>query len=97
MANTKIHTTIEGVDYMDFVLNAVSGIINTMSVVLGSWSFTRDLSKDMQLIMPYLQKANMLLPVSEFLAVLALWIGLQIVLAAYYWITRAINLLRGAG
>ncbi|GAE10032.1 hypothetical protein [Paenibacillus sp. JCM 10914] len=82
---------------MDFILNAVTGMINTMSVVLGSWSFTRNLGQDMALIVPYLQKANMLLPVSEFFAVLSLWIGLQLVLAAYYWITRAINLLRGAG
>lgn len=82
---------------MDSLLNAVSGIINTMSVVLGNWSFTRDLGQDMKMIMPYFQKANMLLPVSEFLTVLGVWIGLQLVLAAYYWITRAINLLRGAG
>lgn len=82
---------------MDFILNAVSSVLNAMSVVLGSWSFTRDLGADLNKIMPYLQKANAILPVSEFLAVLALWIGLQLVLAAYYWISRAINLLRGAG
>ncbi|KVV25791.1 hypothetical protein [Burkholderia ubonensis] len=82
---------------MDFILNAITGMMNTMSVVLGNWSFTRNLGQDMAMIMPYLQKANMILPVSEFLSVLSLWIGLQLVLAAYYWITRAINLLRGAG
>lgn len=82
---------------MDFILNAVSGMLNAMSVVLGSWSFTRDLGADLGKVMPYLQKANAILPVSEFLAVLALWIGLQVVLIAYYWINRAINLLRGAG
>jgi hypothetical protein len=82
---------------MDFILNAVTGMINTMSAILGNWSFTRNLAEDMNKIMPFLQKANMILPVSEFLSVLALWIGLQLVLAAYYWITRAINLLRGAG
>lgn len=82
---------------MDFILNAVSGLINAMSVMLGSWSFTRNLAGDFALIMPYLRKANSILPVSEFLAVLALWVGLQIVLIAYYWINRAINLLRGAG
>jgi hypothetical protein len=82
---------------MDFVLNAVSTMLNAMSAVLMGWSFTRDLGADIGKIMPYLQKANMILPVSEFLAVLAIWIGLQLVLAAYYWITRAVNLLRGAG
>lgn len=82
---------------MDFILNALSRMINTMSAVLSGWSFTRDIAQDMNMIMPYIQKANMILPVSEFLSVLALWIGLQLVLAAYYWITRAINLLRGAG
>lgn len=68
-----------------------------MSVMLGSWSFTRNLSGDFAVIMPYFKKANAILPVSEFLAVLALWVGLQLVLIAYYWINRAINLLRGAG
>lgn len=82
---------------MDFLLGALSGAIRKMSAVLGGWSFTRDLSQDMNLIMPYLQKANMLLPVSDFLTVLSLYIGLQLVLIAYYWITRAINLIRGAG
>lgn len=82
---------------MDFILNALSGMISTMSKILGGWSFTRDLAADMNMIMPYLQKANMILPVSEFLTCLSIWIGLQLVLAAYYWITRAINLLRGAG
>lgn len=82
---------------MDFILNAVSGLMNKMSLVLGSWSFTRNLAGDFGLIMPYLRKANMLLPVSDLLSVLSLWVGLQIVLIAYYWINRAINLLRGAG
>lgn len=82
---------------MDFILNAVSKLMNTMSVVLGSWSFTRNLAGDFALIMPWLRKANMLLPITEFFSVLGVWIGLQIVLIAYYWVTRTINLLRGAG
>ena len=82
---------------MDFILNAVTGLMNSMSLLLGSWSFTRNLAGDFNMIMPYFRKANMLLPVSDFLAVLGLWVGLQVVLIAYYWINRAINLLRGAG
>jgi hypothetical protein len=44
-----------------------------------------------------LQKANMILPMDETLTCLGLYIGLMLVLMAYYWITRAINLIRGAG
>lgn len=82
---------------MDFMLNAVSGLLNTAADALGGWSFTRNLAGDVRTVMPYLQKANYLLPVSEYLAVLAIWVAVNMALAAYYWITRAINLLRGAG
>lgn len=82
---------------MDFMLNAVSGVINKAADILGGWSFTRNLGADIRLIMPWLQRANWLLPVSEYLSVLSLWVTVNVALAAYYWITRAINLLRGAG
>lgn len=82
---------------MDFILNGVTGLINTMSKVLGSFSFTRDLGADIGKITPYIQKANVLIPVDAALSVLALFITVNLLLMAYYWVTRAINLLRGAG
>lgn len=82
---------------MDFVLGGVTKVINAMSVVLQGFSFTRNLGADVAKVSPYLQKANMILPISEGLAVLGLYIAVQLALIAYYWVTRAINLLRGAG
>lgn len=82
---------------MDFVLNGVTKTINAMATVLQGFSFTRNLGQDIAKISPYLQKANMILPISEALTVLSLIIAVQLALVAYYWITRAINLLRGAG
>lgn len=82
---------------MDFVLNAVTGTINAMSTVLVGWTFTRNLGEDMAKITPYMQKANVLVPVDAALNVLALWIGVNLALIAYYWISRTLNLLRGAG
>jgi hypothetical protein len=82
---------------MDFLINGVAGILRAMSVVLGGWSFPNDLANKIQVILPYLEKANMFLPVTVVFTVLGLWVALELVLIAYYWITRAINLLRGAG
>lgn len=82
---------------MDFILNAVSNAINAMSNVLGNWSFTRNLAEDISQITTYLEKANMIIPVSTALTILGIYLSLQLVLIAYYWVTRAINLIRGAG
>lgn len=82
---------------MDFILGGVTSLIDGMSAVLGGWSWTHDLGADLAKINPWFKKANMLLPVSAFLTVMALYVTVQLALMAYYWITRAINLLRGAG
>lgn len=82
---------------MDLLLGGVSKTIRAMSRILGSWSFTRNLADDVAKVGPYWQKANYFLPFSDVLTVLGLFIGLNLALIAYYWITRAINLLRGAG
>jgi hypothetical protein len=82
---------------MNFLLDAVSTLLLSMSAVLGDWQFARDLSGDVNKIRPYLELANWLLPVGTALVIAGLWISIQLVLIAYYWITRAINLLRGAG
>jgi hypothetical protein len=82
---------------VDFILGGVSKMIRAMSAVLDGFSFTRDLSADIRVLSEYYQKANVLVPVNEALKVGALFITVQLCLIAYYWITRAINLLRGAG
>jgi len=82
---------------VDFLLGGVSGIIRTMSKVLSGFSFTRNLSADINRLAPYFQKVNVFMPMDDGLAVLGLFISVNLALAAYYWITRAINLIRGAG
>lgn len=82
---------------MDFILNSVAGMMNTMSAVLGGWSLPADAGRAISSIAPYLKKANMFVPISTAMIVFSVWIALQLVLMAYYWINRAINLLRGAG
>jgi hypothetical protein len=82
---------------MDFLLNGVSGLINKMAAVLGGFSFTHNLGQDLALVVPYMQKANALLPMDTVFIILGLYITIQLLLITYYWITRAINLLRGAG
>lgn len=79
------------------MLGGVIKVINMMAAVLGGFSFTRNLGADLAKVGPYLQKANMILPVDAVLAVLGLYVSVNIALAAYYWINRTINLLRGAG
>jgi sorbitol-specific phosphotransferase system component IIC len=82
---------------MDFLLGGVTGIINGMSKLLNGFSFTHSLGADIALIMPYINKGNALVPVDTALTILSIWISINLLLMAYYWITRVINLLRGAG
>ncbi|MGO0063938.1 hypothetical protein ACTID9_28720 (plasmid) [Brevibacillus fluminis] len=82
---------------MDFLINGISDVLNTMATALPGFSWAHDLAADVAALKPYFDKANVLMPVDTVLIVLGLWVALQIVLAAYYWITRTINLIRGAG
>lgn len=82
---------------MDFMLGAVTKVINGAAAILRGFSFTRNLADDVAALAPYLRKGNALVPIDTALAVISLVIAVQLALAAYYWITRAINLLRGAG
>lgn len=82
---------------MDFILGAVTQTLNAMSSLLQGFSFTRNLGQDMAKITPYIQKANYIIPVDAGMSVLGLFLSLQLALIAYYWVTRAINLIRGAG
>ena len=68
-----------------------------MAAVLGNWEFTRNIGADLATLVPYFIKGNYLLPISETLVALGLFLSLQILLATFYWINRIINLIRGAG
>lgn len=82
---------------MDFILNGVTTVLNAMSMVLVGFDFTRNLGQDLAKVSGYLQKANMILPITAVLFSLSMFVSIQLALIAYYWITRALNLLRGAG
>lgn len=82
---------------MDFLLNAVTKVLNTASAALPGFTFLHNIAADIGAIMPYLQKANAILPMDTLLAVMGLGLAVNLALLAYYWITRAINLIRGAG
>lgn len=82
---------------MDFLINAVAKTIGVMAKALPNWEFGHDLAQDISTIKPYLDKANFIMPIDTMLVVSSLYIGLQLVLMAFYWIVRTINLIRGAG
>lgn len=82
---------------MSFLTDLFAEFLSDFASVLSSFEFTRDLSNDIAKLIPYWEKANFLLPVSESLLIFSLFLTLQSVLMAYYWITRTINLIRGAG
>ncbi|MCL6456519.1 MAG: hypothetical protein K6T85_00790 [Gorillibacterium sp.] len=82
---------------MDFMLHGVTWILQNMGTVLGGFSWSHNLAADIQLLQTYYQKANIILPVDAALQIGSLFITVQLALAAYYWICRVINLIRGAG
>lgn len=82
---------------MDFLINGTASMLRVMGAVLGGWSFPGSVADHIQKITPYLQKANMIVPISAAMTVFGLWIALQLILMAYYFLTRTINLIRGAG
>lgn len=82
---------------MDFLIGGVADLINSLASTLPTWSFVHDISVDVALLTPYFQKANVLLPVDTMLEIFALLISLELMLIAFYWIMRIINLIRGAG
>jgi sorbitol-specific phosphotransferase system component IIC len=82
---------------MDFLLGGVTKLISGLSKILVGFNFTHALGDDIALIMPYINKGNALVPVDTALTILSIWITINLLLMAYYWVTRVINLLRGAG
>lgn len=91
-------TDFQGVgDFMDFLISGLASFINSIASHLPQWSFTHNIASDVSTIQPYLNLANTLLPINTMLTLFGLWIGLQLMLIALYWIDRLINLIRGAG
>jgi hypothetical protein len=82
---------------VDFLISGLATFINGVASLLPHWSFTHDISADVTLLTPYLQKANVIVPIDVALIIFGLVIGLELLLIALYWIDRIINLIRGAG
>lgn len=78
-------------------MSGLADFINQLAKILPQWSFTHDVASDVSLLTPYFQKAGVLFPIDTVLTVLGIWLGLQLLLIALYWIDRLINLVRGAG
>jgi hypothetical protein len=82
---------------MSFLFDSIAGFLNTVSSAIPTFEFTRDIINDYNTILPYFQKINYIFPVSEALTVMTLFITVQVLLVTFYWLSRAINLIRGAG
>lgn len=82
---------------MDFLIQGLADLINALAKILPHWSFVHDIAQDIAVLAPYFQKANTLLPIDTVMQILALIVGCELMLISYYWISRVINLVRGAG
>ena len=82
---------------MDFLLNGLASFIDKVSTVVPRFEFIEDVGSHIAVLVPYFQKANMFFPIDTLFRVMSLFITLQLILISFYFITRAINLLRGSG
>lgn len=82
---------------MDFLINGVADFLNEVAKILPKWQFVHDIAQDVATIQPYVSKANVLLPIDTMLTLFVLWLGLELMLVALYWLNRVVNLIRGAG
>lgn len=55
------------------------------------------LSESVNMINKFLAKANTIFPIDTLSKILSLMLGIYIGLLTFYFVTRAINLLRGSG
>ena len=79
-------------------LSAIAGFIDGIaSLIPGMSSNPGAVASAVNTVDGVLSKANNIFPVDTVGTVLALMIGRYIALNAFYWIQRAINLLRGSG
>lgn len=80
------------------ILTTIATFINKMSALIpGFNSDTGKLSSSIAFMNTLLSKVDVIFPVSEVGKVLSLVISIYLALSAFYFITRAINLLRGSG
>lgn len=78
-------------------MSGVASFIQTVAGFLPQWHFLHNIADDVNTLSQYIQKANTILPIETAVTLLSLAIGLELLLIAFYWISRTINLIRGAG
>lgn len=84
--------------FLGGALSAVAGFIDSVANLIPSFkSDTGSLGNSVSTMNDLLTKCNEFFPVSDVCIVLGLMIGIYIALNLFYWIQRAINLLRGSG
>lgn len=84
--------------FLGGALSAVASFIDGVANLIPSFkSDTGSLGSSVATMNDLLSKCNKFFPVQDVCIVLGLMIGIYIALNLFYWIQRAINLLRGAG
>lgn len=84
--------------FLGDALSAVAGFIDSLSNMIPSFkSDTGSLSSSVSTVNSLLVEANKIFPLDTVSIVLGLMIAIFIALSAFYWIQRAINLIRGSG
>lgn len=80
------------------LINSVATFINKQSDKIPSLNFPeRNIGDIVGAISDCLYVANKIFPIDELLIILGILISFAIAMIGFYWIQRAINLLRGAG
>ena len=82
----------------DFI-NLVSKFINVLGNLVPGINPDAGgkLSESVNMINKFLAKANTIFPIDTLSKILSLMLGIYIGLLTFYFVTRAINLLRGSG
>lgn len=84
--------------FLGAAFSKVASFIDSIAEKIPSFSSdTGQLSSSIATVNTCLQKMNKYFPCDTLCTVIGLVIGIYIVLNAFYWIQRVINLLRGSG
>lgn len=81
------------------IINLVANFINVLGNLVPGINPDSGgkLSESVALLNKFLAKANTIFPLDTVSKILSLMIGIYIGLLTFYFVTRAINLLRGSG
>lgn len=84
--------------FLGAAMSKVASFIDSLASLIPSFeSDTGNLSSAVGTVNSLLVQCNKVFPVDTVCTVLGLMIGIFIILNAFYWIQRAVNLLRGSG